>query len=316
MIGTHRDLTDLIELQKGLQVSNDRLTKLIANHSDGILVEDEDRKILIANTKFCELFNIPVEPAYLTGQDCSNAAETSKDLFIDPESFVEEVNTTLLDGKTKIGVELVMQNGTILERDYIPVYSDQTYMGHMWIYKDITERKKYHEMMVHKAFHDFLTGLPNRDFFLQKVNESIKSAKKDSKAFLFYMDLDGFKLVNDNFGHDTGDELLQEVANRFNHAIRENDLVARMGGDEFALWIQSAPDRQTIIRIAERILSIISAEYNIHEHTLKIGLSAGISVFPDDGADSEILIKKADQALYAVKTAGKNHFLFFEEMTD
>lgn len=314
VIGTHRDLTDAVLLRRSLETSNARFRNLIQNFNEGILVETENRRILLVNQQFCKIFSIPTEPDELIGADCSQAAGQSKELFLDPDSFVKSVDHALQGGVTETGIELMMTDGTVLQRDYIPIYVDGDYKGHLWIYRDITRQKAYQEMITHKAFHDFLTGLPNRDFFLKKISVSLKQLKKTGRhAWLFYMDLDGFKPVNDDYGHDIGDKLLQEVAARFNHAIRRDDLIARMGGDEFALFIDTVQEKQRISEVAERMLQMITKPYIINNHTLTIGLSIGISVCPEDGLNPDELMKKADEALYAVKASGKNIYRFHGE---
>lgn len=143
--GIVRDITQEKAAEKQLIESENRLATLIQNLDSGVLLEDENRTIALTNKKFCELFKIPLNPEELIGQDCTNSAEDSKVLFEEPEAFVDRINSIIEKRELVLGDELVMVNGTVLERDYIPIFEDSTYKGHLWKYKDITLRQKYRQ---------------------------------------------------------------------------------------------------------------------------------------------------------------------------
>lgn len=145
--GIIRDITDQKAFDEKLIESENRLSSLILNLDSGVLLEDEDRKIILTNAKFCELFKIPVAPEFLKGQDCSNAAEESKQLFKNPEAFIHTINQILQDKKQVIGKELAMNNGTILELDFIPISKNKTYKGHLWTYRDITLKRQFRKSL-------------------------------------------------------------------------------------------------------------------------------------------------------------------------
>ena len=141
------DLRERKKVEEQLIESENRLSTLILNLDSGVLLEDEHRKIVITNKKFCEFFQIPVDPNILIGQDCSGAAEQSKGLFEDPESFVNQIDTILRNKEVVLGEELKMADGTILERDYIPIFKNNVYKGHLWTYKDVTLSRKYRQSL-------------------------------------------------------------------------------------------------------------------------------------------------------------------------
>ncbi|WP_111309981.1 PAS domain S-box protein [Confluentibacter sediminis] len=145
--GIVRDITKEKEAERQLIESENRLAILIQNLESGVLLEDENRKIVLTNTKFCELFNIPVSPDFLVGQDCSHSAEQSKSLFEDPEGFVSRINDIVKIKKKVLSDEVKMVNGTILERDYIPIYEKNTYKGHLWKYTDVTLNRNYRKSL-------------------------------------------------------------------------------------------------------------------------------------------------------------------------
>lgn len=141
--GIIRDITSEKEAENLLIESENRLSSLILNLDSGVLLEDQNGKIVLTNTKFCEIFNIAVHPELLKGQDCSNASEQSKDLFKDPENFIHRINDILKNKQQVLGDELIMTNGTILERDFVPVLKGDEYQGHLWTYRDVTLKRQY-----------------------------------------------------------------------------------------------------------------------------------------------------------------------------
>jgi len=142
-----RDITKEKKASDLLVESENRLSSIIMNLDKAVLLEDENRKIVLTNQKFCDLFNIPVSPDLMIGQDCSNAAEQSKELFKKPEDFVNKLSEILQKKEKVLADELVMKNGTILERDFIPIVSDIKYKGHLWTYKDVTLKKQYNKSL-------------------------------------------------------------------------------------------------------------------------------------------------------------------------
>jgi diguanylate cyclase len=170
------------------------------------------------------------------------------------------------------------------------------------------------EQMVHLAKHDHLTSLPNRLLLEENLTQAIKLAQRHgTKVGLLFMDLDRFKVINDSLGHGIGDKLLQAVAQRLLTSIRSSDTVSRQGGDEFVVLLSEVDHLNDLIARIEKIHCLITEPYTIGEHVLHIGASMGISIFPDDAASSDGLIRHADAAMYAVKEAGRNHYAFFEK---
>lgn len=176
---------------------------------------------------------------------------------------------------------------------------------------DVSEQKSREEKIKHMAFYDQLTGLPNRIMFENYFTFTLAGEKhREQRLALIFIDLDQFKQVNDEMGHDVGDLLLKEVAMRIKTIMRESDLFARLGGDEFVALLTSV-SRETITMVAERIIEAFSCSFMIGEYELHVGASIGISVYPEDGRDLETLIKNADEAMYTAKRKGKNQYYFY-----
>ena len=177
---------------------------------------------------------------------------------------------------------------------------------------DITERKLAEERIESLAYYDTLTALPNRLLLLDRLSQGLAAARRqDQKLALLFFDLDRFKNINDSLGHSIGDVLLQEVATRLKACTREQDTVARLGGDEFLIVLNGVTDVSHVAVAAERFMDTMLAEFVIQGHSLSVGCSIGISIFPDHGADTETLIKHADAAMYCAKDRGRNNFQFF-----
>jgi diguanylate cyclase (GGDEF)-like protein len=178
--------------------------------------------------------------------------------------------------------------------------------------RNMTERKQREDRIWHAANHDPLTDLPNRRLFLDRLEQQMKHAvRSGSRTALLFIDLDSFKEANDRFGHETGDRLLQIVADRLRLCVRDSDPVARLAGDEFCIILEDWIDIQSIELFAGKILAALASPFSILDQTVQISASIGIALSPQDASTSEDMIKKADQAMYTAKMAGRNQFRFF-----
>lgn len=181
------------------------------------------------------------------------------------------------------------------------------------ITQDITQRKLSEQKIWNLAHTDLLTGLPNRVLLYDRLTQMLAYAKRRGKMFaLLFLDLDGFKAVNDQFGHDVGDQLLQEVAGRLSAAIRSEDTLARVGGDEFIFLLSTIHAREDAAIVSDKILALLRQDFVIDDHVCRIGGSIGVAVFPDHSDTMDALVSCADDAMYQAKAKGKNNFQFFE----
>ncbi len=183
--------------------------------------------------------------------------------------------------------------------------------------QDISERKNAEEKIRNMAHYDNLTQLPNRTLFYERLNNAVTFAEcNNHNIALLFIDLDGFKNVNDTLGHDAGDQLLIQVAARLKKCVRESDTVSRFGGDEFAVALFDAKEAGNVAIKAKQLIESVAAPYPDLGESCKIGCSIGIALLPDDTDDMDSLLKKADEAMYVVKKHGKNDYCFYRSMSE
>jgi diguanylate cyclase (GGDEF)-like protein len=201
-----------------------------------------------------------------------------------------------------------------LQIDYLPEFDAVgRVIGVFALAQDITLRKQNEERLVSAALHDPLTGLANRQLLADRVSLAIAHARRNNSALaVVYLDLDGFKEVNDTLGHDAGDKLLEMVARRLLAAVREVDTVARVGGDEFAVVLWQVTGALDAASVASKLIKTVSKPYQVGERTLTITISAGVGIYPAHGEDAASLLKSADLALQAAKRCGKNGYRVFD----
>ncbi len=185
------------------------------------------------------------------------------------------------------------------------------------VMQDVTERKAQEARIEHLAYHDSLTGLPNRAMLMDRLGQALSQAQRlDQQVAVLFMDLDRFKLVNDSLGHHAGDVLLQEIARRLRATLRDNDTVARVGGDEFQVVVSNVAGSVDAARIAEKLMRTLGEPFVLGGQELHVTASLGVSLFPRDGASGELLLKYADTALYEAKGEGRNAYRFFSPEMD
>jgi diguanylate cyclase (GGDEF)-like protein/PAS domain S-box-containing protein len=220
----------------------------------------------------------------------------------DTQNTTMELRAKRRDGKTLL-IELVV---TSIQKGEHTIYNAFA--------RDVTERKNFEEKLKYLSYHDSLTGLPNRQLFYDRLNNVLSLAhRKNYNIALLFLDLDGFKAVNDNYGHDLGDELLKEIARRLSTHTRSMDTVARLGGDEFILLLPDIGNRENAASVAEKIIDSLKRPFDALKGT-KIGGSIGISMYPDHGESCDMLVQLADSAMYEAKKAGRNRYFFADRV--
>ncbi|WP_222593094.1 diguanylate cyclase domain-containing protein, partial [Halolactibacillus halophilus] len=196
-----------------------------------------------------------------------------------------------------------------------PVFEEEIVINIVGSATDITEQKLLARELEKQANYDKLTDLPNRKLFFERLERMIVETERDQKQFaLLFVDLDGFKNINDQYGHRAGDDVLVTVGKRLTESVRKSDTVARMGGDEFTIILRDTHDRDSIEEVVKNIHQRVKEAMRFSDCVCHIDTSIGIAVYPDDGVDSETLLKNADEMMYKIKHNGKGNYRFFSDV--
>lgn len=305
---TLHDISRHKRAEQALRLSEERYRMLVEHQSDLVVRVDPDGKLQFASPSFCMMFGIDEEQ--LVGRELCPIINTSgkgmmqeamKRLDCHPKPCYYEINSQTLDGPRWIGWAM---KGVVDEKGRI-----EAIVG---IGRDITDRKKAEQEILQLAHYDPLTGLPNRSLFHDRLSQAISLASRnDSSLAVLFLDLDRFKHVNDAFGHQIGDLLLQEVSRRLSSCVRATDTVARIGGDEFVIILSNLAKCSQVGSVASKIISTMSHPFQLGGHELYSGVSIGIALYPSDGTDVDSLLKHADIAMYQAKESGRGTFKFF-----
>jgi diguanylate cyclase (GGDEF)-like protein/PAS domain S-box-containing protein len=287
--------------------SEERYRKLVELSPDGIVIH-QDGKLVFINPSGLSILGAREEHE-LVGRELAD--------FIHPE-FRERHFQRLAMLQDQEYLPLAEEKFLQLDQTEIDVevitlpFFHSGEPAYQLIFRDITERKEARQRLEFMATCDALTTLPNRLLFSDRLSQARSNAKRYSRSFaLLFVDLDRFKAVNDNFGHDVGDMLLREVADRLSGCVGEADTLARMGGDEFCILLLDIAGKQDAARVARKITAILCASIRLRGHECRVRASIGISIFPDDSEDPETLLKMSDTAMYRAKEQGRNTYCFF-----
>jgi diguanylate cyclase (GGDEF)-like protein len=318
-VATHEDVTEqkrgeqlLAEKAAELEAMNVRFDAALNNMSQGLCMFDAEQKVVVSNARYGEIYHLSrdqIKPGTSLAQILEYRREKGTAFSgITPETYltqnVREASEVreLADGRVVAIARHMMANG-----------------GWLTTHEDITDRARNEKRIAFLAQHDRLTGLANRALFSEKLDDAAKRLKRNGSNFTVLMlDLDRFKNVNDTLGHPAGDQLLVEVAQRLQSSLRDTDVVARLGGDEFAIIQENEKNqRGGAIALARKIIGLIEQPFELGGNRVNVGTSIGIAFAPEHGSDAETLLQKADVALYAAKSGGRNDFqLFQSELTE
>lgn len=304
-ISIDRDITTRKQMDEALKLN----ATVFESAAEGIFITDPDFNIITINPAFSEI----------TGYTLDEVAGKNPGLLTsdrqDDELFKNMWETLRKTGQWGGEVWDRRKDGSIYPES-LSISAVENDMGEVINYvgmlSDITERKQTEKRLQYLATHDPLTDLPNRTLFYDRLSHALTKAKRESRyVAVMFLDLDGFKSVNDTFGHEKGDHMLQIVAERLKSCLRGSDTVARLSGDEFTLCLEAISSPGDATLIAEKIITTLPEPMHVEGQEFSITTSIGISFFPLDGDSAESLVKNADAAMYLAKKAGKNTYHIF-----
>ncbi|MFS0647533.1 EAL domain-containing protein [Siminovitchia sp. 179-K 8D1 HS] len=309
-IAIRNEITLRKQMEEDIRKSEERYRLITENSLDLIATIDPDGNILYASPSHQTVLGMGHHPAdgqiyELIHPDDREALETEIGQLAGKQKAVSMLEFRLQTGSGKVIFAESKISSILDEAGQIRKL--------LLVTRDVTERKKWEQQIYHLAYHDTLTDLPNRRLFMSKLAETIRTLGKQDKLAIFFIDLDRFKYVNDKMGHDAGDYILLEAAQRIKQTLRSTDLIARLGGDEFAVMLPDVNDGEMVQSIAERIQQKLKQPIHVPGEQFNISCSIGISIYPENGKNADDLLKRADTALYTVKENGKNGFALFRD---
>ena len=309
-VATHEDITDLKQHERELKIQNMRFDAAINNMSHGLSMFDAEHRLLVCNRRYAEIYAIPEHMAR-AGTPLEQILDHRRAHgLIEPEAMRETV-ASLRKNEPSVRVHELQDGRSILIKRQPMVRG-----GWVATHEDITEQRRNEAKIAHLAHHDALTDLPNRTLLHKHLEQACAGLQEGKSVAVLCLDLDRFKEVNDTLGHAAGDELLKAVAGRLRSSAHEQDTVARIGGDEFAILQTQAPQPNSATALAARVIEALTRPFDINGHQVLIGTSVGISVAPNDTRNPRDLLKNADLALYRVKGQGRGSYRFFEPAMD
>jgi diguanylate cyclase (GGDEF)-like protein/PAS domain S-box-containing protein len=315
LIGAILDITERKKAERELKETSDYLNNLIEYANAPIITWNPDFTITSFNHAFERMSEMKAE----------NVLGKKLDILFPKESTEESISRIrkTLSGEfwQSVEIPILRKDGTVrtVLWNSANIYGSdgKTLISTIAQGQDITERKQAEEQIKHLATHDLLTNLPTMRLAMDRLSSAINIARRHKKsAAVMFIDLDGFKAVNDTLGHDAGDYVLKQVAQRMLSCVRETDTVARVGGDEFLIITTEINTPDNVVQVAEKVLQLVSQPVIFEGQKAVVSTSIGIALFPDHSEDMDKLIKLADEAMYKVKNAGKNGFRFVNTMTE
>lgn len=311
-----RGLIERREVEEALFAEQERARVTLDSIGDAVLSTDIAGKVSYLNS-------VAEKMTGWSGDDARGRSlaevfrivdEVTREPAPDPLALAMRLNKTV--GLTENCI-LIRPDGSesAIEDSAAPIHDRSGQIaGAVIVFRDVSAARTTTQRMAYLAYHDFLTDLPNRMLFMDRVSNAIALARRNGKqCSVLFMDLDGFKQINDTLGHAIGDELLQSVAHRLVSCVRSSDTVSRQGGDEFAVLLSEIDEVSAATASAHKVLFSIAAPYLVAGKQLHVSASIGISTYPTDGRDAETLIKCADSAMYRAKRTGRNKCSLFKE---
>jgi diguanylate cyclase (GGDEF)-like protein/PAS domain S-box-containing protein len=310
-IAIKEDFSEYKATREQLEIAHSHLNAVVENFPGALVMEDTHGRIVLLNQYVFELLGLPGTNEYVLGKPIYPLMVFSSEVAENSDSFIERIEELRASARPFYNEEIRFKDGRWVERDFIPIRLHDTLIGFLYLYRDISQRKRHARELWQMATSDPLTGIPNRRTFFEHIeHERTRLSRYAGEAALLMIDIDHFKRINDTYGHAAGDAVLCHIVRQIRKLLRESDILARLGGEEFAVLLPQA-SRDGALGLAERIRKAIE-ETPLPYNDIQISstTSVGVTIMTAVDHNTDQALSRADNALYEAKRAGRNQVKF------
>lgn len=306
-IATKEDFTDHKAVREELEVAHSHLKAVVENFPGALVMEDTFGRIVLLNQSIFDLLGLPGTNDYVLGRPIYPLMVFSSQVAEDGQVFIDRIEELRAASRPEYGEEIHFKDGRWVERDFIPIRLHDNLIGFLYIYRDISQKKRHARELWQLATSDPLTGIPNRRAFFESIErERARLARYPGEAAILMIDIDHFKQINDTHGHAAGDAMLCHIVRQVRKLLRESDTLARLGGEEFAILLPQA-SREGAVGLGERVRKTLEDNPLFYNDTpIRVTTSVGVTIMTADDLNTDQTLSRADHALYEAKRNGRN----------
>ncbi|MCL2590339.1 MAG: diguanylate cyclase [Betaproteobacteria bacterium] len=306
-IATKADFTQQKAARKELEIAHSHLNAVVENFPGSLVMEDLQSCIVLLNQNLFELLGLPGTEEYVLGKPVQPLMVFSSHIAENSQAFLDRIEELRAANHPSYGEEIHFKDGRWVERDFIPIRLHENLIGFLYIYRDISQRKRHARELWQLATSDPLTGIPNRRAFFESIeHERARLTRYSGEAAVLMIDIDHFKQINDTHGHAAGDAVLCHIVRQVRKLLRESDMLARLGGEEFAILLPQA-SREGAVGLAERVRKVLEENPLIYNDIpIHITASVGVTIMSHNDPNTDKTLSRADHALYEAKRNGRN----------
>jgi diguanylate cyclase (GGDEF)-like protein/PAS domain S-box-containing protein len=306
-IATKEDFTQQKAAREELEIAHSHLNAVVENFPGSLIMEDLRGHIVLLNQYVFELLGLPGTEEYVLGKPIHPLMVFSSHVAENSRAFLDRVEELRAAARPSYGEEIHFKDGRWIERDFIPIRLHESLIGFLYIYRDISQRKRHARELWQLATSDPLTGIPNRRAFFESIeHERARLTRYPGEAAVLMIDIDHFKQINDTHGHAAGDAVLCHTVRQIRKLLRESDMLARLGGEEFAILLPQA-SREGALGLAERVRKVLEDTPLIYNDVpIHVTASVGVTIMSHTDSSTDKTLSRADHALYEAKRNGRN----------
>ncbi|MCL2877101.1 MAG: diguanylate cyclase, partial [Betaproteobacteria bacterium] len=306
-IATKEDFTQQKAARVELEIAHSHLNSVVENFPGSLVMEDLQGNIVLLNQNLFELLGLPGTEEYVLGKPVHPLMAFSSHVAENSQAFLNRIEELRSTGRPAYGEEIHFKDGRWVERDFIPIRLHENLIGFLYIYRDISQRKRHARELWQLATSDPLTGIPNRRAFFESIeHERARLTRYPGEAAVLMIDIDHFKDINDTHGHAAGDAVLCHIVRQVRKLLRESDMLARLGGEEFAILLPQA-NREGALGLAERVRKVLEdTPLTYNDVPIHVTASVGVTIMSHTDPNTDKTLSRADHALYEAKRNGRN----------